>query len=480
MGLIKRNLFLVILCGIFILSLITDWYYFLSVIFLCTIVVHILDKLGKGIVIRELIVLHAVFVCLIMPVIGYEVYNRQNHLSRIFVKYMQVPADRYFGFVLPAISIFALAICWPITKKGYAGDEGASFQLLLKEVKKRLEYSYVAGVILIIIGIVSFYSEGFLPIEFRFVASLFYSASFAGVLYVFYSPTFRYKRIVLLLFSLFIVWTAVQTGIFTIVAYMGITLFSFFFVGKKQKFWKKLLACFVSFFILFLIQNIKSGYRHIAWKKGYAGNSTVLFSNVTSEKISHLDELIDVTSLFPIYARANQGFNVALVMRRIPARQEFDNGSRLFLVGTSSLVPRFLWPNKPQAGGKESMLYFTGINIVGWSTNVSPIGEAYGSFGVAGGILFMCLLGVFIRWAYKRVFEISRRTPLIVLWIPVLFFQVTYSMETDTLQILNSLFKSAFFIWMLYKLFPSCFAVAKRGKLRPPARPVNPTQNLPA
>jgi len=475
---IKRNFFIFLVAGIFLLSLVTDWYYELSILFLCATTVTILDKLGKGIVLREMIVLHAIFVCLIAPIIGYEVYNRQNHLARLFVKYMLVPKEQYFGFVLPAISAFAMAICRPITKNKDILDEGLFFQHLLSEIKKRLESSKSTGIVLILIGIGMFYARNYLPVELKFVASLFFSACFAGVLYIFYSPPFRYKKYLLLLFGFFIVWTAVQSGVFTIIAYMGITLFSFFFVGRTYSFWRKLMVCLICIFFLFVIQNIKGAFRDVAWKKNYTGDRTELFSTIASDKLTRLDELINVDALFPVFLRINQGYNITLVMRRIPAVKDFDNGSRLALVAASSLVPRFLWPDKPEAGGRESMLYFTGWNIVGWSTNVSPIGEAYGSFGVAGGVLFMFLLGVFIRWAYYKVFIIAGKIPLIVLWIPVLFFQVTYSMETDTLQILNSLFKSALFMWLLYKIFPAWFGKAKKS-----ARPIHlvrPNQNIPA
>ena len=51
------------------------------------------------------------------------------------------------------------------------------------------------------------------------------------------------------------------------------------------------------------------------------------------------------------------------------------------------------------AGGQYNMKYYTGLVIEGWSTNVGPVGEAYGSFGVTGGIMYMFCLGLFIRWA---------------------------------------------------------------------------------
>ena len=191
MNLIKRNFFISLAILIFLLSLITDWYEGLAVLLLLATVATILDKLGKGIVLRELIVLHAVFVCLIMPIFGYEVYNEHNHLAKLFQKYMHVPKDRYFGFVLPALSAFTIAICWPITKKKKTLDEGAAFQHLLKEIKFTLKRNYSGGPFLLAVGVVMFYVAAILPIELRFVASAVLAGMLlGGVLHVSYSPLF--------------------------------------------------------------------------------------------------------------------------------------------------------------------------------------------------------------------------------------------------------------------------------------------------
>jgi len=121
------------------------------------------------------------------------------------------------------------------------------------------------------------------------------------------------------------------------------------------------------------------------------------------------------------------------------------------------------------------MQYYAGLNITGWSTNVGPLGEAYGSFGPAGGILFMILLGGLIRWSYFQVFKKSVRRPLLIFWIPVLFYQVTYAAETDSLQVFNSLTKSAFFIWLLYRQWPQWFGVEKKR----PGLVIVPERELP-
>jgi len=100
---------------------------------------------------------------------------------------------------------------------------------------------------------------------------------------------------------------------------------------------------------------------------------------------------------------------------------------------------------------------------------VGPWEEAYGSFGVTGGILYMFLLGLIIRWAYYMVFKLAKKIPLLLFWIPVLFYQVTYSMETDTLQINEYLVKGSFFLWLIYQFTPAWFNIIEKKSTRLPS-----------
>jgi hypothetical protein len=472
MELVRNNFLILSLVVSFLLSLVSDWYVELSVFLFVITVLSILDKLGKGLVLRELVVLHTIFICLVMPCIGYGIYNYNNYLARIFYRYMLVPDHVYFSYALPAVCAFSISMCYPVKQKKAILDEGNSFKQLLNMVRNELRTRYKTGIIIVVIGILTFFVMNLMPSSIKFAISLFFFASFAGILYIYYGPRFVSKNILLILFSSFILGLAVQSGVFTVVVYMGITMFSFLFLGKRYALWKKIIVFIIGCFLLFIIQNVKISYRDIIWKENRVDNKISLFGDIVIDKLVNLDKLMDVDGFFPIYMRTNQGYNITLVMRRIPTRQDFDNGSRLMLTAASALVPRFLWPDKPEAGGKESMKYFTGIDIRGWSTNISPLGEAYGSFGPVGGIFYMFALGLFIRWVYKRMFVIAQRLPLLILWIPVIFYQVTYCMETDSLQIFNSVFKGAFFIWLLYKLIPGWFGkMAKRPNVsRPPRR----------
>jgi hypothetical protein len=447
---------------VFFLSLVTNWYFLLSLMLFTLAVLAVLAKLGKGIVLRELIALYSIFIYLVMAILGYTVYSRDNALAKLWLRYMPVPAELYFGFALPATAAFSFILCWPIDTKGIS-DEGQGINTLIDRCRQKLQEFPKISIYIILTGIVMYYIGSFLPTSLQFIATLFFWSSFAGILYLYYTSNFKHRWIWLLLFLVFNVVNAIQGGMFTIVAYMGITIFSFFFVGKKTVYWKKLLIFTVGAFLLILIQNVKQTYRKTIWNRTYEGNKLLLFSNVIVDKLNSTTTFFETEAFFPIYYRTNQGINVALVMRRFPNNQPFDNGKNLMQTLAASLVPRLLWPDKPEAGGKQNMLYYAGATIRNYSTNVGPLGEAYGSFGNIGGVIYMFVLGAFIRWSYKRVFIISKKIPLILFWIPVMFYQITYSAESDTLQILNSLFKSAFFVWLVVVILPQWFGIIKDG-----------------
>jgi hypothetical protein len=451
--------FLVMLV-VLVFSFVTNWYAILGISLLVLLMVMILYKIGNGIVLLEVTAILYVFTCIIMPMIGYEYYSYNNRLSRVWVRYMPIKPELYFAYALPAITCFCMAITWPGFKKN-SPDSGVLLKDKIIRIRKLLQQQENKGLQIMLVGVVVSLVAKFLPVSVNYFATLFFFGSFAGLLYIHLSPDFRRKKVIMLLFLVFIIWNALQSGMFTIVAYMGITIFSFFQLGKSSSMLKKITLMLATIVFFIVLQNVKSIYRKQTWNKPFEGNKVELFSNLFIENAQKGVALLSEEALFPIYSRTNQGFNVALVMKRIPAIQPYDNGNRLVTVFASAFVPRFLWTDKPEAGGKFNMKYYAGYNLKGWSTNVGPLGEAYGSFGVAGGIMYMLFLGFFLRWVYLRVFALSNNMPLLICWLPVLFYLITSSAETDTLQVLNSIIKSAFFIWLLTKVLPGWFGVVK-------------------
>lgn len=395
-----------------------------------------------------------------MPVLGYNVYNSQNYLARVFVKYMMVPERTYFEFAFPAICGFVLTLTWPITNSRYS-DIGPVFDSMVSRVIKHANQNTNTAVKIVIVGVVVMLIGRLLPTSIRFFMDLFFFSSFAAILYIFFSNNRKLKLLVLPLFLLVLIISSLESSMFTIIVYMGVTIFSFFFIGTKISMLKKVSAFIAGVFLIIVLQNVKGVYRASKRNAGSSGSKVELFSGIVKEQVSKGQVLLETNSFFPVFIRMNQGWNITLVMQRMPSQQDFDYGKELGKVALAAVVPRILWPSKPEAGGKFNMKHYAGVRLVGWSTNVGPLGEAYGSFGVMGGIIYMLMLGLLIRLFYIRVLSLSVKYPLLMLWLPVLFYKVTYSAETDTLQILNSLLKTAFFMWLIFKFLPSWYGIGK-------------------
>jgi hypothetical protein len=445
-----------------LLGIFTNFYIPCAVALPVITVLMIIDRLGKGIVLRELTVLHAIVTCLVMPVLGYTFYTRDNVLARQWVRWMPVPQEVYFRTAVPCLAAFTMALCWPIAAEKY-GDYGQKLKHILERSKLQLRENPKLAIVIMATGIVAQAIARYVPSALGFVITLVYWSAFAGVLYLYYTPNYKRRVIVLIAFALFIVGLAIQNGMFTIVAYMGITLFSFFFIGNKYSFWKKVVLFLSACALMVVLQAAKARYRALLWRGGgELDNKAQVFGSIFADQVGNFSSFFQVDAFFPFYYRTNQGYNVSLVMRTIPARKPFDNGANLAKGFASSFVPRALWPDKPEAGGKFNMMYYAGVDLRGWSTNVGPLGEAYGSFGPDGGMIYMFFLGLFIRWAYRYMFKVSQKMPLIIFWIPVVFYEVTYSAETDSMQIFNSIVKAAFFMYLLWRMKPEWLSIAKK------------------
>lgn len=478
----RRFLIIILIC-ILVLSLTTQLYTLLSITLSLIIFYCMLDKFGKGIVLMETMAFYACVIYLIMPLMGYSVYTRQSYIATLWKKQMPIPFETYYSFILPAICSYLLG---QFIISYWAGrmDEGSKMNTLYAKIREQLSVPSKIGIVLIATGICFYFIKVYTPGPLAAVASFGYLLIFPGLLYVHFQPTFKGKIWIYLLVATFFLRDAISTGMFTVSFYMSITIVSFFLIGRKIRFPVKLAAVALGISGFFILQLVKGSFRKSAWKQTYTGSKAELFQNLVFKTAGNFNQIFSENAFFPIYLRLNQGWTTALVIRRIPAIQPYDEGASIVSTVAASMVPRVLWPDKPEAGGVYNMQHFAGFRIKGWSVNIGPVGEAYGNFGVNGGIIYMFFFGLFLGGAYTLVFRISRKKALIILWIPLLFFEVTYCMENDTLQALNSLIKAAFFLWILSLLFPSLFNTSKkintkRHENRPHLRDNRPGWSLP-
>ena len=454
----NKYLFTSIYVFLFIFSVVWDGYTILTFALFLTLLLSLLVKLGKGIVLRESIAFFFVFTCLVMPILGYRVYNADHHIARLFNRYMQVSDNIYFGYALPALLLFTICLTFPLKSETY-NDQGKYLFDLIVKIKNYLNKEKRIGILILTIGSIELFLNKFIPTSIKYFIDLFFFSAFAGVLMIFFSENKIFKLAVLPLFLMLLFVRSLDSSMFTIITYMSITMVSFFLIGNKFGIVRKISFFVIGCFLILILQNSKMAYRKLNRQNFNQPGKVSLFLNIVQDQFFSTENFFQVDEFYQVFIRLNQGYNVSRVMKWIPYRKDFDKGDRLGKVVLSTIVPRFLWADKPKAGGQDNVLYYAGWRIQGWSTNVGPLGEGYGAFGVVGGILFMGLLGIYIRFVYVQVWKLSVKYPIMIFWLPVLFYQTIYSAETDTLQILNSTVKTSFFLWLLSKVQPRWFGL---------------------
>lgn len=446
-----------------LLALVTNMHSLISIALLSLVIFSILFKMGKGIVMLEAISLFYIFTCLVMPVVGYKFYSYENLMARLFKRYMQVPEETYFHYALPALILFTIILTFPLSNKKYE-DSGDFLFEHLNRIKAYLKKYPNVGATIMVVGSLELLFGGIFPGGLRFFFDLFFFSSFAGLLMVYYGENYKYKTFLIPVFVLLVLFKALESSMFTVVAYMSLSLASFFLIGNNTGIVKKVGFFLFGIFFLLVLQNSKVAYRKAARISGNKEVQVATFVDIVQKQFFISENFFQVKEFYPLFIRFNQGFNVSTVMKRIPTVQDFDGGDMVRKSILASVTPRFLWPDKPKAGGHFNMQYYAGTTIVygTYSTNVGPLGEAYGAFGVLGGIATICVLALYIRFVYFRVWRISMKYPIMILWLPVIFYQATYSAENDILQILNSTIKTSLFIWLVSKIQPRWFGIEKK------------------
>jgi hypothetical protein len=425
-----------------------------------TALISIIDKLGKGIALRESIAMLYIITCLVMPVLGYDYYNSNFFFARIYKFTMRVPETVYFPYVLPAVSAFCFTLTFPIQSK-VVSDDLPLLENILSRIRAILDGDKYVGISIMGAGLLSFLVWSALPVSVQYFSIVLFFACYASLLYIYYTPNRANKKGLILFFAAFVLYYSISVGMFTLVVYMSITISSFFLVGLRMQLWKKVSILASAIFIVVVMQATKTAFRAVV-SKDPSVERVEVFAELFVDNLTNSKVLFEPNAFWQVYLRMNQGLIISNVMNRFPLVKPHDGGDVLLQSLLASFIPRIFWPDKPTADGRFNMRYFAGMNLnKRTSMNVGPIGEAYGSFGPIGGIAFMAFIGFAIRWIYGLIFALSRTIPLIIFWIPVLFFQITYSAETDTMQIFNSTIKISIIMALLYVLLPWWFGRAK-------------------
>jgi hypothetical protein len=387
---------------------------------------------------------------LLMPIVGYEVFNKTNEYAITWGIYMRVPEDLYYGFMIPANLALIVG-----TERSSRVNNRDVIRSILEKLKKNPHNAKI-GIVLTLVGFFAALLQNFVPQALAFILYLIAMLKFVGPLYLYYSD-FNYRKLALYGSILVFLLQAVTQGLFGEFIVYLLLMFIIISTEMKLAFFSKLFVVATAIFLVLIVQSVKRTYRTITWMgKDVNGlsvrtsSNTSIFYNLIIDKFENLETLLDEGSFFFTYIRMNQGFLVSRVMDYVPRVEDYANGSTIVRSLGAIIVPRFLWPDKPEAGGRENLSRFMGIKKRhNFSMNIGPYGEAYGNFGPVVGVGFILLYGLLLSFMLSSIIKRSFLTPSLLLWLPLLFYY-TLTVETDLLTTLNSFFKGLIFMVVVY------------------------------
>ncbi|MBN8826815.1 MULTISPECIES: hypothetical protein [unclassified Spirosoma] len=397
------------------------------------------NQVGKRIAILECIGAIAAFEVLFIPAVTYWV----------FAASMPIESATYFSYATPACMLFYIGINGTETS-----ESEPTHQTIIRWASNYVQHRQAAAGMLFFVGLIGFLVKQFWADAPTFMGTLPMNCLLTSVLYAHYTRSlFRLPLIGLVV----TIWLAnmIQTGMFGELVFWLLLWLLIGSVGLTRSLTAsaKLGALGFGLGALLLIQSIKGEYRSQTW--GYwrteRSADAGLMIDLVADRLVHPDKLLNIAQLFRSSVRFNQGILIGSAMAKVPTYEEYARGEVL-LSFVYPFVPRFLWPDKPLAGGFANIKRFTTLpQLENTSMNLSPIGEGYVNFGY-GGVLFAWLYGAVLRNCFRAVIQMATQVPSVVLWLPTLFVGCM-TMETDVFSTWGSLLNSAVFIIILYGVF---------------------------
>lgn len=413
------------------------------------VLLDFIDSIGRTYNILDIPILLALFQYVLMPAVVYHNFNDDPLV--IALKYdMTVSADVYYGYMLPAIIAMTVGMKLPPI---FMPSFEQRFQRAVFNVRAYLKGRGNLGVLLMLIGFVPNIFRDFVTGQIQYIVYLLSLLLYIGVLYTYFSD--HKQRKWFLIGGLVVISVqAIAKGMFGELVYVMLLAVQLTLLGTKIKNSLKFSLAIVGIFAVILLQSIKAEFRDITWRGIGAGNEskTEVFFNLVTGRLTELDQFADIKAMFPTINRFNQGMIVGKVLDHVPKNAPYAEGETIFVSLAATFVPRLLWPDKPIAGGQFNMERFAGFRIEGVSMNISPMGEAYGNYGVQGGIFFMFLYGLFFSLLIVILMNNVKNRPTLILWFPVLFLN-SIQIETDVLMCLNSFIKNGIFVAFCYWAF---------------------------
>lgn len=394
------------------------------------VVIEFLERIDCGLPLIQMTALIAVLQWLLGPVLVYE-------SEYPFDRYrMYVDEQTYFQFAIPATLFYAVAML--------AVGRVVQQRALMQSVDRT--HFVKIGCALTFLGVIATVAAPRFSGSYQFLFFMLSQAMYVGSLY-FLMSKHEWRLLLAMPPLAYLLMTSLNSGRFHDLLIWSAVLFCYWFAQRKFFFLTKIAIFATILLLVFGIQSVKNHYR-AALKRG----DTPSLVSLMRDHMQPGGLAWEEGALSNTMVRLNQGWIVSAVMNHVPQGEPFAQGETVKDAFVSALLPRFLAPDKKGATGRENFRRFTGLEI-GESTTmaISPLGEVYANFGVAGGILALTIYGAIFSSIYVFFVSLLPRFPTFYFWLPFIFYQ-SIKAETEFVVTVNQLTKGTIVAAALFYL----------------------------
>lgn len=348
--------------------------------------------------------------------IQYHMPGQQYYIYR-----MRLSEADYFSLAIPAMLAFQVGLSMVKTKIFTPNFNLSSIE---KTVNENVLKTWMIG------GFFITFFGGFLPAELAFLAYLIGGVRYVGAFGLFIIDRKKYKWYLLVIVFLEIANSLRMAMFHDMIIWVLFFGMVWTYMAKPSVFTKTILTV-VAVICFYTLQVTKSSYR--AQMQGGEGGSFSSFSSVVSQNAESNAMFSDDNTLATI-ARANQGWIFSSAVNTMNFRGNYQENELLKKYFEAAVLPRFLAPDKLEAGDKEIFNKFSGIKILGnTSMGLGVFADGYIAYGTYGVFIYAFVFGLIFSLVFKVLEKWSRISPFFVLLMFVILnFAVRADCETQT------------------------------------------------
>lgn len=376
----------------------------------------------------------AVFTMLLIPFLGYKYFDNLE-ITRLYDKEMKVPESDYFNAMQPVIYAYVLGVL-------IFGSKSDSLNRLSSLRSVVDEFCDICWRNLILL----FLALDFLKVlqyigisELNFVFLALSSAKYGVLLIMILKAKNRWVKLGILCWPL---TEAVGSAMFQ--GYLALIFVVILINGGFKKRLRFLGLTALGLMLLPWLLIAKNELRRNAWGDGGGLTMSEAFDIMVEVGLRESSDaglfVFSTEANFEVYRRVNQGWLLSAVLEKKEQNEGFVRGLLLQSLA-ASVIPRFMWPEKPEAGGREKIANYTDLTLSkSTSMNISPFGDIIAEFNGLGAIVISFLYALLVCKLISQMIEFSIAGRISFLILPFILSQV-YKVETDIVTVLNFLIK---------------------------------------